>query len=382
MLLTLYTTERILTEIIKSEKKGLGNEKFKPWYDLITELKPKLKFFLNENSDYKNSLDNEIYRYIHAKDIDSYVRKDNGYLEDILAMKAGVEMSSSALFILDVDTETARKISSTYGVICHSFNELPEKCPIFQEGVNKYVKEGDTDKDWNNLLLSKYVYPSSSLIFVDRYLFFNDSKNDKHRCHNDAIDNVCAVLKIVLPKSLRREAYHILFIFDQEVKPKDGKGIDSVYKVNRRKFEDVSRDLKKIKDELEKEKNYKIVIEVIALNSIGKNCKDIHEETHNRKILSDYFIIKADKSLKPFRGKKSLCTQSLSFDWAATKGIIRDKDSDSDARNIAGTTKTLYDGIKEFLEKNYDNDTELIFYSQIGKEDKTLEDICNPLLKG
>lgn len=377
MLLTLYTTERILAEIIKSVKKGSGNEKFKPWYDLITELKPKLKFFLNENSDYKNSLDNEIYRYIHAKDIDSYARKDNGYLEDILAMKAGVEMSSSALFILDVDTETARKISSTYGVICHSFNELPETCPIFQEGINKYVKKGDKDKKWNNLLLPKYVYSSNSLIFMDRYLFVLEDDDTSH-VHKDGIKNVCEVLKIVLPKSLRKDAYHILFIFDQEVKPKYGKRIDSVYKVNRKKFEDISKDLKKIKDELEKEKNYKIVIEVIALDSISKPCRDLHGKTHNRMILSDYFIIKADHSLTPFRGSLSLYTQSLSFDWALSRGVIRDKDSDAGAKIIDSTTEMLYLGIKEFLKNN---NTKLIFYSQIGKEDKILKDICNPLLK-
>lgn len=376
-MLTLYTTERILTEIIKSGK-GLGNEKIKPWYDLITELKPKLKFFLNENSDYKNSLDNEIYPIIHANDIDSYARKDNGYLEDILAMKAGVEMSSSALFILDVDTETARKISSTYGVICHSFNELPETCPIFQEGINKYVKEGDTGKTWKDLLLPKYEYTSNSLIFMDRYLFM--PKDDPYHIHNDGIKNVCEVLKMVLPKSLRKEAYHILFVFDQEVKPKDGKDIDSVYEVNRKKNEGISKDLKKIKDELEKDKNYKIVIEVIALNSISKLCRALHRETHNRMILSDYFIIKADYSLKPFRGDLSLWTQSLSFDWAATKGIIREKDSDSGAKIIDSTTEILYLGIKEFLKENCN--TKLIFYSQIGKEDKTLKDICNPLLKG
>lgn len=374
-LFTLYTTEKILTEIIKSESE-YGNEKFKPWYDLIEKLNPKLKFFGDENSNYEeNEEKNTIWTFVENYEHDYY--RDDSYLGDIKSMKAGVEMSSSAMFILDVDTETARKISSTYGVICHSFNELPETCPIFQEGINKYVKKGDTGKTWKDLLLSKYEYPSNSLIFMDRYLFMPE--DDPHHIHNDGIKNVCEVLKMVLPKSLRKEAYHILFIFDQE-KPKSGEDINFVYRKNRIKFEDISKDLKKIKDELEKEKKYKIVIEVIALNSINKHCRALHGETHNRMILSDYFIIKADHSLKPFRGDLSLYTQSLSFDWAATKGIIRDKDSDSDAKIIAGTTKTLYVGIKEFLKKNYD--TELIFYSQIGKEEKNLKDICNPLLKG
>lgn len=214
MLLTLYTTEKILTEIIESEDTfDDAKQKFRPWYILIKKLKPKLKFFLAENSDYDESEDNIIFSFIHENDLDGDDRKDNKYLEDIKEMKAGLEMSSSALFILDVTAERARKISSNYGVLCHPFDEAPETCPIFQEGIELFCERKEENRSWKELLLPECVFPSNSLIFVDRYLFSDDTGDITYQ---DGLDNVFEILNHVLPPTLGQGAsYSILFVFDK-----------------------------------------------------------------------------------------------------------------------------------------------------------------------
>lgn len=385
MLLTLYTTEKILTEIIESEETfDDAKQKFRPWYILIKKLKPKLKFFLDENSDYDESEDNIIFSFIHENDLDGDDRKDNKYLEDIKEMKAGLEMSSSALFILDVTAEKARKISSNYGVVCHSFDETPETCPIFQEGIELFCERKEENRSWKELLLPECVFPSNSLIFVDRYLFSDDTGDITYQ---DGLDNVSEILNNVLPPTLGPGAsYSILFVFDKISRKRN----EDKHNCNKNNLSDsneafegqnlestddfkwISSRINNVKKELKKSRNYEIIIEALA---VDRNCGN-YIDTHNRRIISNYFIINAANSLKAFRKSESLYTQKISLDWAASKGIIRAFKSnfiEKDMRNSLNGIRKIVDSQKKSVD--------IKRYSQNGNCAKRIEDISNPLLK-
>lgn len=372
-LFTLYTTEKILTEIIKSESE-YGNEKFKPWYDLIEKLNPKLKFFGDENSNYEeNEEKNTIWTFVENYEHDYY--RDDSYLGDIKEMKAGLEMSSSALFILDVTAEKARKISSNYGVVCHSFDETPETCPIFQEGIELFCEEGEENRGWSKLLLPECVFPSNSLIFVDRYLFSYET--GRNITWEDGIENVSEILNHVLPQTLGNGvSYSILFVFDEisrktnEDKKNCSKESKDQYAGNNEDFKWISGHLNKIKRRLNR--NYEIIIETLG---VDHNCGN-YEKTHNRRIISNYFIINAFHSLRPFRENKSLYPQKISLDWMASKGVIRALKSDSpekDMRNSLESIRDIVDSQKESIG--------IKRYSQNGNCAKMIDDISNPLLK-
>lgn len=119
-------------------------------------------------------------------------------------------------------------------------------------------------------------------------------------------------------------------------------------------------------------RNYEIVIETLA---VDRNCGN-YIDTHNRRIISNYFIINAANSLKAFRKSESLYTQKISLDWAASKGIIRAFKSDfteKDIRNSLNGIRKIVDFQKESIG--------IKKYSQNGNCAKRIDDINNPLLK-
>lgn len=387
MLLKLYTTEKILSEIIDSATNP-EKAKYLPWLTLIKKLIPKVEVYLSEDSDFDSSNENKVFRgYTDFQfDLQTIYQKEKeySYLDRVIALEPGIEMAPSALFILDVDSKTAKKISLNYGVLCHSFDEAPETCPIFNEAIDICIERGVENRGWENLLLPKYVFPSNSLIFIDRYLFSSGEEfkiEGKHRWetkkvrigYEDGINNVRDVLNQVLPLSLGKGvAFHVLLIFGKETE-KLYKNADTEIEKGRANFNLIMSDLKEIKFELEKCRNYEIEIEAIALDGSGPGYK----ETHNRRIISNYFIIRVEHSLKPFRKTLGLYTQTLFFDWAAAKGIVRATNSDPASKTIH---KTIED-VRRILIEDKKLKKPLILYSHVGEKENTENEISNPLLR-
>ena len=60
---------------------------------------------------------------------------------------------------------------------------------------------------------------------------------------------------------------------------------------------------------------------ILELISIDNNCYK-YEETHDRFIISNYFVISATHKIKAFNTeRKSLCSQKIVFDYLYSKGI-------------------------------------------------------------
>ena len=88
---------------------------------------------------------------------------------------------------------------------------------------------------------------------------------------------------------------------------------------------------------------------------------------------SNYFVIRAEHSLKIQRDSKRLYTQYVSLDWVASKGVIRNIYSDLPEECISDCIKTVKRLIKENNDKH-------ILFSQNG-EMKPIDDIVNRLVK-
>lgn len=117
--------------------------------------------------------------------------------------------------------------------------------------------------------------PSNALIIIDRYLFaYNpESRTD----YKNGIRNVFGILNELLPQKFSGE-YHVLIVFDDTA-------VSNGATVNQ-----ISRGLQKIKMQLKR--NYILTIELLTVN------KDVDSktfsETHDRKIISNYFMISCD----------------------------------------------------------------------------------------
>lgn len=326
-MLSVYTTENIISTIYKDNE-----NKYDVWYDFITKIRPSMNVLLDEGSDYDDNDYNPVYIFEKDFDIDikpEYIKSDSTetYISQVVSMRPNEISNPCAIFILNVDKKTADLISQKYGVICHSFDENPADCPIFQEGIEKSVDKNETGRGWFELFDNQSVSPSNSLVFVDRYLFAKDSGGITSQ---DGLDNVFDILDKLLPKKLDVD-YHVLFAFDAS----------TINTTNGDSFEQISTQLNRLT--LRLNRPYRIIVETVSIDKNDFN----YDETHNRRILSNYYIIRVDRSLKAFRQKKSLYSQSLWLDWCASKGIVRQKRSDAPAKALYKYLKEVRDAINQ-----------------------------------
>lgn len=311
--ITLYTTEEIITIIYQDQ-----GHKYDVWYDFITKLRPSLNVLLKEGSDYDDNDYNPVFML--EKDFDITVNQE--YPENVVESEFLSQLSCLALnhisdpspvFILDVDEVTAKSVSEKYGVICHSLEESPLNSPLFMESLEKNVDKSEPNRGWHELVVDSTT-PANAMVFVDRYLFSKDSGGITYQ---DGINNVFEVLNHVLPKNLGMD-YHVLLVFDAS----------TLSTATGETFKSVSEEINTLIPRLKRP--YNIVIEMVSIDRNDFN----YDETHNRRILSNYFIIRVDRSLKAFRSSYSLYSQSLFLDWVASKGVIRQKRSDAPAKAL------------------------------------------------
>ena len=117
--------------------------------------------------------------------------------------------------------------------------------------------------------------PSNALIIIDRYLFAYNSEYKTD--YKNGIRNVFGLLNELLPEKFAGE-YHVLIVFD-DTAVSNGATINQI-----------SRGLQKIKMQLKR--NYVPTIELLTVNKIVDS--KMYSETHNRKIISNYFMISCD----------------------------------------------------------------------------------------
>lgn len=352
-MLSIYTTEDIISSIYQD-----GEDQYTAWYDLITKTRPILKVLLNENTDYDTDDYNPVHQLVNNFDITiepEYAKnfEENTYLDSVVNMQLNSVTDPCAIFILDVDKSTAKLISDKYGVICHSFNESPITNPLFQESIEKNVDKSENKRGWHELILRNTTVPSNSLVFIDRYLFSPDSGKITSQ---DGLDNVYEILDKALPLSLGVD-FHVLLIFDASTLKKGDT------------FENISTQINGLKKRLKR--SYNIMIETLSISNNDFN----YDETHNRRILSNYFIIRVDRSLKAFRKTSSLYTQSLWLDWVASKGVVRQLCSDAPAKALYKYIKEVQSAIAQ-LRKSVGN----VSFSKNGNSKIAISDISNRLI--
>lgn len=352
-MLSIYTTENIISTIFRDNE-----NKYDAWYDFITKLRPTMKVLLDEDTDYDDNEYNPVFMF--EKDYDIQVEPEytdevgeNSYLSRIEKMELNGVADPFAIFILDVDEDTANRISENYGVVCHALSSKTTSNPIFQDGIEKTVERQETRKGWMELLTGKNTTPSNHLIFIDRYLFSDDSNGITQQ---DGLDNVAEVLEKALPSKLGVD-FHVLLIFDAT---EMGKNMT---------FNQLSTKLNAIKKHIKRP--YNIIIEALSINHSDFN----YDETHNRRILSNYYIIRVDRSLKAFRGSKGLYTQTMWLDWLASKGIISHKASDAPSKALLKYARETIKAIEQLKKKLGETP-----FSQNGNCNLTIQDIRHRLL--
>jgi len=277
-------------------------------------------------------------------------------------------------YLLDIDSQKARDIQNKYGVICQSADSLDGAfwtSDIYN--AHPVINEKDSEHSWEQILRGLDNMPSNSLLVIDRNLF---NREDKFKTTiQDGIDNLFSILRSVLPKSFSPfKDFHILVIFDgselNHIKNTrllfgDNNTSHSVEET----FKELAKIINRKKRELST--SYPVVIELLSLtkDNIG------YEYTHNRRVLSNYFVIRVDHLLKAFKNNEGSCPQNIDCETLFATGVERLSKSDTPEKAHA----ILLDNLKKALDQARGDAAPNYRYALNKNTEKTVKELQNRL---
>ncbi len=233
-----------------------------------------------------------------------------------IAHPENVLKNPSALYILDIPAADALAMQRMYGVMCLS-SAAPDITSLIDiNDEHTTEKKVPTGRGWDSVLDSIEHLPSNALILNDRYLF-----KTTNAVYGNGFDNIRSILNELLPRELNTK-YHIIVIFDRNE-------IDSKYN-----FNSIAKQLNDIA--LEFKKPYDIVTEVLGLSE----GKDIYYKFHNRRIVSNYFVVKMDYTLAAFNKTVGTSEQTIIPQVLFTEDSLNGRSS-SPLQSMQQITKAL-----------------------------------------
>jgi len=260
----------------------------------------------------------------------------------------------SALYILDIPAANALAIQRMYGVMCLS-SSAPDISPLIdvndEHTTEKKVALG---RGWDSVLDSVEHLPSNALILNDRYLF-----KTTNPVFGNGFDNIRSILTELLPRELSTK-YHIIVIFDRDE-------IDPLYnfKIIVKRLNDIAKEFNK---------PYEIVMEVLGLSE----GKEIYYKFHNRRIVSNYFVVKMDYTLAAFNKTEGTSEQTIIPQVLFTEDSLN-KSSSAPLKSMQQITKAL----KSFSDslKSPSMDHNSYSYAINGQQKNLCLTITNRLIK-
>ena len=260
----------------------------------------------------------------------------------------------SALYILDISPADALAIQRMYGVMCLS-SSAPDITPLIDvNDEHTTEKKVPLGRGWDSVLDSVEHLPSNALILNDRYLF-----KTTNAVYGNGFDNIRSILTELLPHELNTK-YHIAVIFDRDE-------IDSLYN-----FNSIAKRLNDIA--LEFKKPYEIVMEVLGLSE----GKDIYYKFHNRRIVSNYFVVKMDYTLAAFNKTEGTSEQTIIPQVLFTEDSLN-KNSSAPLKSMQQITKALQSFSDSLKSSSMDHNS--YSYAINGQQKSQCLTITNRLIK-
>lgn len=286
---TLYTTEDKLTEFCLE-----GGA----WYDIIRN--QRTLYVCNDSDEEKWDVSNEVLMNLYRGGVGIDV--DNELAEDIKKDTKNVLKLVNPAYILDYPEQKATEISKKYGVIFLSTQNTP-KPAIAETGWTLDTSDDSKEQSWD-FFLSGIKTRYNSLIIVDRYFFSSETGETI----DDSKFNLKSILNTLLPKEqMHRFTVSIIF---------DGTKADI-------EMQTLATEVNKIKKTLVGHTAFDM-----ELISIDSNCYN-YDKTHDRFIISNYFVIDAAHKIKAFAiDKTALTEQNIHFKYLYSEGI-RENDKSS-----------------------------------------------------
>lgn len=286
---TFYTTEDKLTELCLE-----GGT----WYDIIRN--QRTIYVCNDSDEEEWDISNEILLNLYRGGVE--IEVDNEVAEDIKKDTKNVLELVNPAYILDYSEQEATEISRKYGAIFLPTQNTPEPA-IAETGWTLDTSDDSKEQSWD-FFLSGIKTKYNSLVIIDRYFFSSEYGESLE----DSKFNLRSILNILLPKE-QMHKFTVSIIFDITKADKE--------------MQELATEVNKIKKTLVGHTSFDM-----ELISIDSNCYN-YDKTHDRFIVSNYFVIDAAHKIKAFRTDKTVLTeQNIHFKYLYSEGI-RENDKSS-----------------------------------------------------
>lgn len=277
------------------------------------------------------------------------------YITEIINEPQKVLQEPCSAFLLDIDPSKAQDIQNKYGVICQSTRKL--KNNIWTKDYNNsYVNigQGKNDHSWKDVFPTDEI-PRNSLIIIDRYLFSN---------YDQGLHNLEEIVSNSMPLTLAKGVnFHVLLIYDPT----------KVENSSVNNFKHLSTELNSIKNRIRKEKDFFIDFEVLAITKDDYS----YDDTHNRRIISNYFIVSAEHMLKAFSSEgNGLCNQVINCNTLFSRGL--DTKSKSDMPN--DTHISILENLSSMVDFAQNKSKVALPYSLNGNSNLSISNIKNRII--
>ncbi len=219
------------------------------------------------------------------------VHENDSYLNRIHENPASVLDNPSDIYFVDSNTKR-NYLKDNHGVLVSA--RRAEPATPLKASWEKVLRKGESfswDTFFRSDVINK-VIPSNSLILVDRYMF---------KPLDEGVQNLMDILDSVLPATLDGD-YHILLITDNTQIVNQGEDVDP---------HDAVLEIQDVVPSLERP--YRIILEVLMVQPLEKGyrltpqniaLREFYADTHDRHIISNYFIVSADHALSAVRESK------------------------------------------------------------------------------
>ena len=287
------------------------------------------------------------------------VHYETSVLRQLISGNKLVSTYPRDLFVANIDDATAQKLSNKNGLLVAS-QDNPDLDQLTRPVLTIDLEQGE-HFSWQDCFLCLKESPSipvNSLVIIDRYLFV------KLGLHGwlDGIQNIKRILSSALPPVFN-DRFDVLIItsddiFDQRAKSFD-KIVDTLYNT------------------CHKLRTYEVNFEMLIIGSGGD--KRIWDESHDRRIISNYYRMSASKGFFAFVGENCnevFRSQTITIDCAYSN--IDNKYAQLYGFPVKGYDSTLLE-IFKFISNPGESPEDYLFYKN-GVEQRNLSNFANRIV--
>lgn len=343
-MLNFYVTKKFLEDLCLEEMTKQESEEKNIWYKILSRGDNELHI----NGTVEDSEEDPLFIFSKSEGIT--IDDVTDFIKEVEADNSAVLKDPTGIYLLDIDEMKAKQIQENYGVICQSVHSLDET-NLSGPSSDFSPEENETGYGWHKILSEYTRIPSNSIVIADRYLFASDSLSK-----SIGQENVETILNEILPKTFKG-VFNITIIVEYE----------SIK--NHLTISSLSNLLNKSKKKLGR--SYQITMEIIGVKKGSK----YHPITHNRRIISNYYLLKVDHKISAFKNDKSLCSQVISLQRMYSNGL--NGYGDAPVKQHTNIIKTYKQFIKEW--KNNPETTDYIVVVN-GNSKSSIIDFSNRLL--